>query len=175
MRMPLADDEVFGLRPDATRTERELLTLCTAEKARESLLCQVNGLPKARGSAPPILPASTNNMGCWLASGAGKRSGHVGMAPFFPRKKGRAANGKGVKRLKNCGQLLHRLAVRAFGSRADVRNMLQYRLDVSHLCHVARCFNPAHLVLKSHMCNMSRRDCADGGVCVCALEPSCLL
>jgi hypothetical protein len=160
----------------ACRTERELLKVCTAEKSRESLLAQVRGLPKKRGSAAPIMPCTSNGTGCWLASGKGKKSGHVGMAPIFPRRAGRGKNGEGRRTVKRCGQLVHRLAVRAFGSEESIINMLgPNRWDVSHLCHRARCFRPSHLVVKSHWRNLLRRDkCETRGKCCCGLAPRCI-
>lgn len=37
----------------------------------------------------------------------------------------------------------------SLGSEADIRNMLENRCNVSHLCHDTRCFNIAHLTVES--------------------------
>jgi hypothetical protein len=159
----------------ATKTERELLVVCTPEIARRSLLGQLDGLP-ARGPAEAIRPAITNARGCWLSQARGQQNGgHCQMAPLFARMRTRAANGAGAVAQRRMPQLLHRLAIRAWGTHDQQRQMIEGRSEVSHLCHEPNCFNPVHLVLEVHHENMARRECARLGVCACGLQPQCIL
>jgi hypothetical protein len=112
---PLAPEleRPVALSPNASRTERELLQVCSPEVARRSLCVQASGLA-ARGPAPAVRPATTNSLGCWLASSRGQQNGgHCQMAPLFPRRSTRAPNGAGAVSQKRMPQLLHRLAIRA--------------------------------------------------------------
>lgn len=47
-------------------------------------------------------------------------------------------------------------------------------LDVSHLCRSKLCINPEHLVLESHLSNMSRIHCGRAGVCSLEHSPPCV-
>lgn len=46
-------------------------------------------------------------------------------------------------------------------------------LDVSHICHNKLCINPDHLVLETHLANMSRIHCHYSGVCSLEHSPAC--
>jgi len=48
-------------------------------------------------------------------------------------------------------------------------------LEVSHLCHVSMCCNPAHLVVEEAWKNKKRNYCGLEGTCDCGVTPQCLL
>jgi len=47
--------------------------------------------------------------------------------------------------------------------------------QVSHLCHRAKCINPAHILYEPQWKNLKRNFCGDTDVCDCGLTPKCLL
>lgn len=47
--------------------------------------------------------------------------------------------------------------------------------QVSHLCHISMCCNPAHLCLEPTWKNLKRNYCGLEGKCDCGLSPTCLL
>jgi hypothetical protein len=46
------------------------------------------------------------------------------------------------------------------------------QIDISHLCHNRKCFNPQHLVRETHAKNWDRIHCHGGAHC--KHEPACL-
>ena len=47
-------------------------------------------------------------------------------------------------------------------------------LDVSHICHNKLCIKPSHLVLESHLTNVSRHYCVLVQSCIGQHDPPCL-
>ena len=47
-----------------------------------------------------------------------------------------------------------------------------FNMDVSHLCHNKKCIKPSHLVLESHLTNLSRCHCVSTQSCT-GHEPPC--
>ncbi len=49
------------------------------------------------------------------------------------------------------------------------------KMQVSHLCHNRRCFNPKHLFVESVANNNLRKKCLKAKSCICHLLPKCLI
>jgi hypothetical protein len=176
-RLPVAADPHPPLSPpaDATKAQQELLSVCTPTVAARSLVGLARGLP-ARGPAPAIAAATTNHLGCFLSSSRGQQNGgHCQMAPLFPRATTRAPNGVGAQRAKKIPQLVHRLAIRAWGTMVQQHRLIERQWDVSHRCHKPACFNPEHLEVELHADNMRRRNmCEPLRRCRCGLPNQCI-
>lgn len=100
----------------------------------------------------------------------------MAVRPFVPRSGTRVANGT-PRTPRRAEQLVHRLAVLAWKPLGDLERLLFGRSgdEVSHLCHVAACFNPEHLVVEDHGTNERRKACRRVGKCGCGAAPSCIL
>jgi hypothetical protein len=168
--------DAHGIRREECRnkTSGELALDVTPRIAARTLVAQAEGKPR-EGPAPAVSPAESNDKGCWLGQGRGQaHGGHCQAAPLHPRLNHRARNGAGAVAQRRTPQLLHRLAIRAWGTEPDLRRMVVDGWDVSHLCHNPRCFNIVHLVVESHHGNMVRRNCDSGGR-ACRCDPPCML
>lgn len=72
-------------------------------------------------------------------------------------------------------QLVHRLAIRAWGTMVQQRRLIERQWDVSHRCHKPSCFNPDHLEVELHADNMRRRNmCEPLRQCRCGLPNQCI-
>lgn len=148
-------------------TLREFVERCSPAVCAATLARVARGFPGARnvGAVPP---ASTNHMGCWIAelkrSNKAKRQAAI-ITPEVPRIGGQ----------RTAQQLVHRLAVRAWGTWGHLRRLVLDEWDVSHLCHETRCFRPSHLTVEVHRRNIARGRCAEEERCVCGLTPQCVV
>ncbi|MCJ1272019.1 hypothetical protein MMC22_011925 [Lobaria immixta] len=117
-----ADPAPFVFPRLPRRIELDMQNVCTPAIAARSLIGHAGGLPP-RGPSPRVLPATTNGNGYWLsASRAQIHGGHCRMTPLgFPRMATRAVNGQGPTAIRRMAQLLHRLAIRAWGTMAQQR------------------------------------------------------
>ena len=143
----VTQDPVLDILPITTVAAHQLFKLVTPQQARDSLLSHARGIIRR---APGVPSSQTNTIGCWLSAARRQANGgHCEMTIFRERMVTRASNGSGPVAERRQGQLLHRLAVRAWGSLVDLTNMIINGFDVSHLCHQSNCYNPAHLCVCS--------------------------
>lgn len=147
--------------PPLSKSAQQLAAV-SPKAARNTLERLKVGYTQKSGQGYPAM--QTNMAGCWLAQKSTNRAdnGYVQISPMV-ESTGRSANG--VHKEAVLPQGAHRLAVRAWKSEEDSRNITDKGWDASHLCHQPTCFNPDHIVVEPKWLNELRKKCAGyGGV-----------
>eukprot|EP01119_Soliformovum_irregulare_P012107 TRINITY_DN3125_c0_g1_i1.p1 TRINITY_DN3125_c0_g1~~TRINITY_DN3125_c0_g1_i1.p1 ORF type:complete len:336 (+),score=39.90 TRINITY_DN3125_c0_g1_i1:70-1077(+) len=58
---------------------------------------------------------------------------------------------------------------------AEANGIPTSKVDVSHLCHLSCCCNPAHIIFEPSANNQRRRECNSQGLCDCGFLPKCII
>jgi len=146
----------INMSSNVSQASKDLSTIVTPAIARATLIRLARGY-QAEEQAAAVAPATSNDKVCWLTSlRQNKDEGHCVVRPLFPRKGTRLPNGT-TREKRRQSQFVHRLAVVAWKPWTEVKKMLETRMEVSHRCSIAQCFNPGHLHVESHGDNEKRK------------------
>ena len=145
-----------GEQPSSSISLREL-RLVDRRMAVETVNAMKTGYTTRSKQSVPT--AEVTDLGCWLAAKGSNRqeNGYVAVAP-----KGLTATLGGARpsrATKALPQGIHRLAVIAHKSQADINHLLYDGWHASHLCHHPTCFNPAHITVEAKADNEARKSC----------------
>jgi hypothetical protein len=115
-------------------------------------------------SFKPKYENSEDNLGCYLWVGALRSSGYGRFWIKWPDMAYRKE------------ELAHRVAyMLEHKLLPEELQAMSGGLELSHLCHHKKCVKPDHIILESHINNMSRLHCEKQGMCSANHWPLCLL